>query len=65
MDRVDVCKINGANTWEYRIYIKGVGGYAVSHIPYRSIEGVCRAAIRIGQAVGLSVFDCTNGRKEI
>lgn len=60
-NRVDICKLKNSSNWEYRIYIKGVRGYAQSRRLYESMRGVCRAAIRIGLAGGWPVYDCTKG----
>ncbi len=69
--RVDICRLKGLGgcgyleIWEYRIYVKGVRGYAQSRTSYLSARSACRAAMKIGLAAGWYVFDCTKRKKQI
>ena len=58
--RVDVCKCQRSEIWEYRIYTQGVSGYAAPKLAYLSPSGARRAALKIGCTMGIPVFDSTN-----
>lgn len=60
--KVIVCISTDSHGWEYRIYVKGVNGYANSCFAYLSHRGARGAAVRVGQATGWPVFD---GEKQI
>ena len=65
VSKIDVCKLKRSEIWEYRIYIRGVGGYAESHLAYLSVAGARKAALRVGFITNLPVFDLTTGGKQI